>query len=239
MLPILRIGPMALPTNGVLIILTIWFAVWLSERHSFHYQIEEKKLDSLILLSVIIGLVSSRIFYVLRFPELFIEKPVDVFSLNIQMLDIWGGLLAGAFFFVILAQKRNLPIWDLLDSLSSMIPVLGVGLGLASLADGSLYGVETNLPWGIYLWGAERHPVQFYQFAGSSLILLAYFAIVSGYEKNKLKSNSGFCILGDVEHGSGFADPCGCFQRRDTNTWRAPYCSIDLIRSSDSVFFQD
>ena len=33
---------------------------------------------------------------------------------------------------------------------------------LANLANGNAYGLPTDLPWGVYLWNATRHPVQIY-----------------------------------------------------------------------------
>ena len=47
------------------------------------------------------------------------------------------------------------------------------GQALAHLASGEAYGATTTLPWAIELWGAKRHPTQFYEL-GLALLILGF-----------------------------------------------------------------
>jgi phosphatidylglycerol:prolipoprotein diacylglycerol transferase len=43
-------------------------------------------------------------------------------------------------------------------------------VSLSHLAAGTAFGSPTNLPWGIELWSATRHPAQIYELIASLLI---------------------------------------------------------------------
>jgi len=66
-----------------------------------------------------------------------------------------------------------MPIWSSLDALSPFLAVMIFALGLSNLASGKAFGLETQLPWGIELWGATRHPTQIYQMLAGGVILAA------------------------------------------------------------------
>jgi phosphatidylglycerol:prolipoprotein diacylglycerol transferase len=50
--------------------------------------------------------------------------------------------------------------------------MLSIGLGLGHLAAGTAFGKETDLPWGINLWNATRHPTQIYETLASILTFI-------------------------------------------------------------------
>ena len=58
-----------------------------------------------------------------------------------------------------------------LDALTPLFAVLMVGLALSHLAAGTAFGSPTELPWGIELWNATRHPTQLYELIAALLIL--------------------------------------------------------------------
>jgi len=43
---------------------------------------------------------------------------------------------------------------------------------VAHIASGEAFGSETRVPWAIELWGAKRHPTQFYELIVAILILV-------------------------------------------------------------------
>ena len=172
MLPVLQIGPLAIQTFGLVLLLSLWSGIWLAEKFANKFQISSEILDKLIVYSLVSSVLAARLFYFLRFPSAFLKSPLNLVSLNVQMMDWSGGALAGALIFLIMVQHRKLEIWAVLDSLSPLLPVIGMGLGLATLAVGSQYGIPTEMPWGIKLWGEVRHPVQLYQTVGFLLIMV-------------------------------------------------------------------
>src|SRR5262249_2544170 len=70
----------------------------------------------------------------------------------------------------IYGQKQKLPFWGILDALTPIFATLAIGLSIAHLAAGTAFGSPTNLPWGIDLWNATRHPTQMYELIAALII---------------------------------------------------------------------
>jgi prolipoprotein diacylglyceryltransferase len=59
--------------------------------------------------------------------------------------------------------------------------LLAIGLSLSHLASGTAFGRPTNLPWGIDLWNATRHPTQIYELLAALVIFgLLWFRKTNG-----------------------------------------------------------
>ena len=132
-------------------------------------KLTEKELDSLLGLMVVLMIIGARLFYAVFYnPQYFINAPW-------KLLFIWEGGLSfhGGFLGVAAAawwygtKKRGIPFLRLADIFCVPI-VLGNALGrIGNFINGELYGVVTNLPWGVIFPGAEgaRHPSQLYEAA--------------------------------------------------------------------------
>jgi phosphatidylglycerol:prolipoprotein diacylglycerol transferase len=55
--------------------------------------------------------------------------------------------------------------------LTPLFATLAIGGSLSHLGAGTAFGSPTDLPWGIELWSATRHPAQIYELIASLLIL--------------------------------------------------------------------
>jgi|YNPNPStandDraft_1061719.scaffolds.fasta_scaffold04560_7 phosphatidylglycerol:prolipoprotein diacylglycerol transferase len=171
MFPVLHVGRVALQTPDLLILLGIWVGVMLIEKFAERFSISTKQLENLTLWSLLSGLVGARLLYFLKFPQAFLANPLDILSLRPFLLDFEGGVTVALIVALIYGQKRKMSFWSTLDALTPGFAVFAVSLGLAHLASGNAYGIETRLPWGIELWGAVRHPVQIYETLAAMLIL--------------------------------------------------------------------
>jgi phosphatidylglycerol---prolipoprotein diacylglyceryl transferase len=171
MLPILQIGPLAMQTPGLLLLIGLWLGLSLTERYAPQRGIGRDRLYNLIFIALIAGLAGARLTYVLRFPAAFTSNWLSVVSLNPGLLDPWGGLAAGAIAALIYAQRKEMPLLVTLDALTPLLAVMAIAIPLADLASGAAFGAPANLPWSIDLWGARRHPVQIYTALAAGLIL--------------------------------------------------------------------
>jgi phosphatidylglycerol:prolipoprotein diacylglycerol transferase len=171
MLPILHIGPLAIQVPGLVLLLGLWLGLSLTERYAPRYGMESKIIYNLVILSILAGVVSARLFYVARFPDAFLSKPASIISLNPSLLDLWGGVFTAPMVALIYGRRMGLSFWSTLNALTPAMAVFSVALALAHLSSGSHYGMPTNLPWGIELWGAQRHPTQIYELIASLIIL--------------------------------------------------------------------
>jgi phosphatidylglycerol:prolipoprotein diacylglycerol transferase len=88
------------------------------------------------------------------------------------LLDPWGGFAGAGIAILIYGQRKRLGFWTTLDRLTPFLAVLAIFIGLAHIASGQAFGSPTVLPWAIALWGAKRHPSQFYETAGAIAVFL-------------------------------------------------------------------
>ena len=96
-------------------------------------------------------------------------------------------------------SKQKIAYWPFLDSLTPFLGSIISALFLSRFASGAGYGLVTDLPWGIYMWGASRHPVQLY-LAAFSLLLLLILLIYAPFKD--LPSGGSFLLF--VIATSGF-----------------------------------
>lgn len=172
MLPILNIGPLAIQTPGLALFIGLWLGLSLAEKHSSSHGINPNHVYNLVAIVLAAGIAGARLVYALRYPAAFLESPISLISLNPSLLDLPGGIFSALIAGMIYAQRRNLPFWSALDAITPLAAVLAIGLGASHLASGSSFGIETNLPWAIELFGAKRHPTQVYEIFGALLILI-------------------------------------------------------------------
>jgi phosphatidylglycerol---prolipoprotein diacylglyceryl transferase len=162
MLPILNVGPLALPVPAMMILTGIWICIYLSEKFAPRFGLSSSKISSLIILILLSGMLGARIAYIVRYPDAFIHQPLDILSRSPGLLDPWGGIVLAVIVGIIYGQKKGLPFWTTLDALTPGLAVLAISIGFSNLASGAAFGKPTDLPWGIYLWGDYRHPTQIY-----------------------------------------------------------------------------
>lgn len=171
MLPILQVGPLAIQTPGLILLLGVWLGLTLAERHATRYKVNPNWLYNLAFTAIIAGIVGARLTYIARFPSAFAASPSSAFSINLALFDPAGGVVLGALAALIYGQRKQMALLPTLDSLVPALTVMGIALGLAHLAAGTAYGAVTSLPWGIELWGARRHPSQVYETVAAVAIL--------------------------------------------------------------------
>jgi phosphatidylglycerol:prolipoprotein diacylglycerol transferase len=114
--------------------------------------------------------IGGRVVYALANLSAFIPSPLSIFSPNPDLFDPRAALFSALLIGWIYGKRQNLPFWGTLDALTPIFAMLAIGLSLAHLAAGTAYGSPTDLPWGIELWNATRHPTQIYQLVASLLI---------------------------------------------------------------------
>lgn len=178
------------PRDLLLILAAAWLGAALSEKRSERHGVSTKALNDLLFIGLLAYILGGRLFFAAEHPAAFIQSPLSLISLNIALFDGWGAFAAAVLAGFAYGQRQQLPLWPTLDALTPFFASLAVGLGFLHLASGSAFGRETNLPWGIDLWGAKRHPTQVYEILASLLTLgLLWF------RKADAKSGSNFLIF--------------------------------------------
>ncbi len=163
MLPILQIGPLAIQTPGLILLVGIWIGLELAERQAVLFGLNGSRLFSLIVWMLAAGIVGARLVYAAGEMQIFSAQPLSLFSLSPQMMNLPGGLVAAFGAGLAYGQRSKLPLWPTLDATSMTFAVLMVAIGLANFASGDAYGKVSTLPWAIDFLGARRHPSQVYE----------------------------------------------------------------------------
>jgi phosphatidylglycerol:prolipoprotein diacylglycerol transferase len=176
MFPVVQIGPFAMQTPGLALLIGLWLGLSLAERMAYHFKVNPNSIYNLTFIALTTGLIGARLSYVAQYANAFIANPLSLISLNPGLLDPIGGTIIGIIAAVIYANRNQLPLWSTLDSLTPLLAVMAVAFGISHLASGDNFGMPTNLSWGINLWGANRHPTQIYETVLAGLILWGVWA---------------------------------------------------------------
>ncbi|WP_299028258.1 prolipoprotein diacylglyceryl transferase family protein [uncultured Thermanaerothrix sp.] len=162
MFPVIQIGPLSLQTHGVIFLLGLWLALWVTERfdssrsHSFGIYYD------LALVALGAGILGARLGYAAKNVTVFLKTPLALITPTPQMLDLSTGIIFASLAALIYGGRRGLKLWPTLDQLTLSASVFAVALHLADLASGNAYGSPAAVPWCIPLWGDCRHPTQLY-----------------------------------------------------------------------------
>ena len=147
---LLKIGPVALHSYGLMIAIGFLLAVHLARRDAKKHGIDPRLFSEMAFQALLLGVLGTRVLHILMYPS--------AYSWNdpIGWVAIWNGGLVfqGALPLVILyvwyaLRKCKLPFWSTTDLMAPYIP-LGHALGrIGCFLNGCCYGKRTDLPWGV------------------------------------------------------------------------------------------
>src|SRR6202163_3534005 len=184
MIPFLHLGPLTIPTFGLMVATGLLVAAYVLQadfdrrraylppaKKSKGEQAERKDEGFLIIgIAGFAGLVGARLYHVLESPSEFFADPWPLLFSRFGFA--WfGGFLGGLIALVILARYLKIPLLEFLDICS---PAAAVGYAIGRIGcllsgDGD-YGRPTSLPWGMSFPNGvvpttERvHPTPLYEF---------------------------------------------------------------------------
>jgi prolipoprotein diacylglyceryltransferase len=163
MLPVINIGPLALPAPAFILLIGVWIALEMAEKQAELFGASPRHIYNLTLTAILAGLVGARLAYAAQAPQAFIDSPLSLLSPRPEMLDSTGGIVLAVLAAAGYAWVRRVSIWPALDALTTLFAVLAVALGLSHFASGDAFGAPAQLAWSINLWGELRHPSQVYE----------------------------------------------------------------------------
>lgn len=191
MFPTLQLGSLSLQVPGLVMIAGLWLGLSLSERRAKKHTENPGYLYNLVFIALIAGFIGARLVYAITYQEAFSSNIINLLSLNPGLFDPFAGVLIGGAAALIYIYRKQLPIWSTMDILTPLFAVLAIAQGIANLAAGNAFGSPTDLPWGIYIWGAVRHPTQIYEIIFAVITLVVVLLI----EKYPLGKIPGFTFL--------------------------------------------
>ena len=148
MIPFLHIGPLSIPTYGLMVALGMICAAYILQADLDR---RDMKADAFTMVTIagLAGIFASKVYSALESPAEFMAHPVALIF-NRYGFTWFGGLLGGFLAFLILGKRAGFPLLRFLDALS---PAGAFGYAIGRMGcllsgDGD-YGKPTSLPWGM------------------------------------------------------------------------------------------
>jgi phosphatidylglycerol:prolipoprotein diacylglycerol transferase len=180
---VLRLGPLAVRWFGLLALVGLGLAIWLSLRELDRQRLGRKLALDALAWGLPVGLVTARLVHVLAEWDYYFTRPSELWQLNVDGLSLWGGLFGGALVAAARLRAEPLKRWRILDAIAPYA-ALGIALGRdGEFLDGHGQGVPALLPWATQYasplaaspdFGVSRHPAQLYD----ALLAVGLFALL-------------------------------------------------------------
>lgn len=176
MLPILQLGPLALPIYPLSLLLAIWATLAVGAWAARRLGVAGDHIYNAGLYSLIVAAVVARLAHVAAFWSAYRTQPVEIVGFNVRAFLWWPGLAAALIMVGWYIRRHRLP-WVMVADAGSLGALVGIGIAcLGAFLAGRGLGSPTELPWGISTWDLPRHPFQLYE----ALASLAAAALVAG-----------------------------------------------------------
>ena len=180
MLPTIDIGPLVLPSGGLVYIVGIWLALTAVEKAAARLKLNVAATYGVAVTALATGFIAARLAFVALHWEAYRQNLIGIVWPLTSGFNIGAGLffgIAGGFFY---GRAKQLPLARTLDGLAPGLIVALMTVSLADFLAGPGYGLRADLPWSIDLFGVRRHPVQLYELLGGLLALGAWWRVRRG-----------------------------------------------------------
>jgi phosphatidylglycerol---prolipoprotein diacylglyceryl transferase len=185
------------PRHLILLLIALWLGLALTEKRAERHNLSRDALSNLVYYSLFGYILGGRLLYALSNFSAFAQSPLSIFSPNLDLFDTGAALAAAGIVAVIYGSRQKLPFWSTLDALTPFFATLAIGLSLSHLAAGTVFGRPTDLPWGINLWNATRHPTQLYELIAAMVI----FGLI-WFRKSHFPTGSEFLLFAALTAGA-------------------------------------
>jgi phosphatidylglycerol---prolipoprotein diacylglyceryl transferase len=148
MIPYLHLGPLAIPTFGLMVALALISAAYILQAD---FERRGMNADAFFMITVagLTGILGAKLYHLLEEPGVFFADPWPLLFSRYGFA--WfGGFLGGFAAMLWLGRRARLPLLQFLDACS---PAASFGYGIGRIGcflsgDGD-YGKPTSLPWGL------------------------------------------------------------------------------------------
>ncbi|MFA5051184.1 MAG: prolipoprotein diacylglyceryl transferase [Patescibacteria group bacterium] len=192
--PVFRLGLLTIHWYGLLMVLAGILGFLLILKLAKKYEVKKEIIEDIIFYSVIFGLIGARIYHILCEPDYYFHNPSEMIKFWHGGLGIYGALIGGGIVLYIFSKKfkkrgENFSFLFFADLFAPAL-ILGQAIGRwGNWFNQELYGLPTNLPWGIPISLSNRlagmesfqyfHPVFLYESLWDFLIFIVLIIIIT------------------------------------------------------------
>ncbi|CAB4804207.1 MAG: prolipoprotein diacylglyceryl transferase [Actinobacteria bacterium] len=184
----IKLGPLSLSAYGLMIGLGVLAAGWLASYRAEKKQWGNKdQISTVIIWSVIAGMIGSRIYHVITDWSRYQNDLADIPKIWQGGLGIPGGLIAGIIVGIAAAKRQGISARRIATIMAPSIPLAQAIGRWGNYWNQELFGRPTTLPWGLrvdddhlplgYDSGTLFHPTFLYESIGNVLICVGLILI--------------------------------------------------------------
>ncbi|MDR1265393.1 MAG: prolipoprotein diacylglyceryl transferase [Propionibacteriaceae bacterium] len=154
-----HIGPIPIRAYALCVLGGIVIAWFLVRRRWRALGGDVERLENLLLVTVVCGILGARLYYVLIEWDRFFgpgQTWYHIFYLWQGGLGIWGGVAVGALAAFLMARRQGLSFAVLADCFAPALPLAQAVGRFGNYFNQELYGRPTDLPWGLEIDPAHR-----------------------------------------------------------------------------------
>lgn len=179
MLPtLIQLGPLAITSLGFCLFLAFFTAAFLIWQKGREENFDPEPLMDSVVLTTLTALVGARIVFLL-----FSRQSLTFFFnlFKVPGFSYFGAFWFGFFFLVYFCQRQKWNFFKLLEVYIFGLLPAQILIRFGNFLDGSFYGRETSLPWGIKFPGLDQpvHPLNLYEI----FFLLGLYYLVRRLER--------------------------------------------------------
>ena len=180
---LLSLGPIHIRSYGALLAIAFLVGTWLALKEARRLKLDEDRLVTVILVSLVAGFLGARMLYVIEHIDEFRREWAGALAIWQGGLTLYGGVVAGTLAGLVTARRLGQPLWVVADALTPSF-ALGTMFGrIGCFLNGCCYGRPTGQSWGVIFppdsyaglefGSVPLHPSQLYNaFAGLVLFLV-------------------------------------------------------------------
>jgi phosphatidylglycerol:prolipoprotein diacylglycerol transferase len=175
MLPTLDIGPLVLPTAGLIVIIGSWVVLSATDRAARKLGLDPEAVYTVAAITMAGAFIGARFSFVaLHWPAYQDDLLSIVWPLT-SGFNWWAGVVVAVLAGLFTLRAKALPPLATLDALAPGVVLTMVTVSLVDFAAGPGFGRESLLPWAIDMYGIRRHPVQLYEVTAAVVALLVWW----------------------------------------------------------------
>ncbi|MFN8456113.1 MAG: prolipoprotein diacylglyceryl transferase family protein [Anaerolineae bacterium] len=154
MIPTLNIGPAAIPTFPLLLLVAFWAGLWLSARRAAQLGLDGDHIYNAGLYGLLAGIVGARLWFVLSHWENYAGDLGQAFSLSRSALSVPEGLTVAGLPCWIYLQRQGVRSGNFSDAVAPGL-ALAFSLGhIGAFLGGEGLGSPADIPWAVEIAGA-------------------------------------------------------------------------------------
>jgi phosphatidylglycerol:prolipoprotein diacylglycerol transferase len=170
-----------------------------------YYKIEKDTVIDLAFYLILFGILGARVYAIFLELPYYIEHPLQTLEIWKGGLAIHGGIISGALVVYFFAKKKKINFWLLSSLVVTVLPLAQTIGRWGNYFNQELFGLPTNLPWGIpidilnrpvdYISFEYFHPTFLYESIGNLIIFLILIIINYYFIKKNIKNTNCYMLL--------------------------------------------